>query len=304
MKKEILILVIVSLLVLPLASAGIFDWITGKAAQTQGVNITVGNTGPQLTNVSAIANVGLNKYGLSDGKKTVFFSFIAYDHDSYNGYVDLDDATAYANFTKASEGLRENTSCSAIENIDDNSRNYSCSIDMYYFDAAGSWTVTAYIKDKSAAPAINDTTTFTVNSLDAMDLSPAALTFPTLIPGATNQEATNDPTVLNNSGNQNFAVIEINATRLTGESDNSIKISADLFKVNSTHGAADACSADAMSNSTYVTITGAVLNKGNLTAGNAKEQLYYCLTSAPAYLTKQAYSTGAEGAWSVNVRTV
>jgi hypothetical protein len=301
MKKEILILIIASLIVLPLASAGIFDWITGKAAQTQGVNITVGNTGPQITNVSAIANVNLNKYGLNDGKKTVSFSFIAYDHDSYTGYVDLDDATAYANFTKVSEGLRE-ASCSAVGNIDTNSRNYTCSIDMYYFDATGSWAVTAYIRDKSAVAAINDTTTFTVNSLDAMDLSPAALTFPTLIPGATNQEATNDPTVLNNSGNQNFTIIEINATILTGESDNSIKIGADLFKVNSTHGVADACSADAMSNSTYVTITGASLIRGNLTAGNGKEQLYYCLTSAPAILTKQSYSTAAEGAWSVNVR--
>ena len=301
MKREIIVLIAAMLIVLPLASAGMLDWlgITGKTAtQQENVNITVGNTGPNITSVSAISNVDLNKYGISDGKKTVTFTFVGYDHD---GKADLDVSTAFARFTLGVESER-NVSCTLVGDIDAKSRNYTCSIDMYYFDGAGSWTINASIKDFSSEQAINDTTSFTVTSLDGLDISPADLTFPAVNPGAADQSATNDPTVLNNTGNQNYNKIELNATKLVGELYTDFKIGADLFSAKISD---PACSGgNAMTNSTYVTITDAALSKGNLTAGNGKEEIFYCMTSVPAGLVKQSYSTFAEGAWSIQVSVV
>jgi hypothetical protein len=291
MKKEIIVVMIAMMLVLPLASANIFDFITGNAASNPtDVNIPVSNTAPIITAVSAISA----QDPAEGSARAVAFTFTAYDHDDY---ADINTTSGSATFTNGGEATRS-AACTAGSGSG-KTISFTCSIDMWYWDAAGTWTVTASVKDLSAASATNDTTSFTYNSLTAFVMSPSILTWDAIAPGATNQASNNDPTLMNNTGNYVSSNIQINATSLVGQTSADYKIGADLFVAN----IADSCAAGtALSNSTYIQVASAGLNRGNLSAGSsAQEEVYYCLTLMPAEMTKQTYSTTGAGAWTLKV---
>jgi len=300
-KRDVLIFAFVLILILPLASAGIFDFITGKSTeQTTGIEANVSNTAPTITSVSVNATVNPSEAGT----RGVAVSFIAYDHD---GWADLNDSTARLKVTRAG-GLTKSVSCSKEGgNIDANSLNFTCSsFDMWYFEEAGAWGLNATILDNSASTAENNTATFTYNSLTAFVLAPSTITYGALSPGNTDKKAANNPTTLNNTGNYDVAVngILVNATTLVGVSDAGKEIGADLFAISEEN--ATACTGGegySMINSTFVPLDAALLNRGNLSIGNETGQslLWHCLTLVPASATKQTYSTAANGAWTVKI---
>ena len=287
------------------ASAGIGDWfksLTGKAtSQNFGVNVSVGNNAPNITFVSPLGNINVNE----DNVVNIQLNFTAYDAD---GSGNLVSTSGKANFTRGSEAVRANSSCVQLNTFSNYYANYTCTIAMWYYDGAGEWNITTYVADISGAAIMNTTTKFTLNELAAFKSSPSLLTFSSLNPGSVNQTASNDPLLMNNTGNKAIIAgnIEINATDLKGETDNTRAIYAGNISIGvSTGGTPPAeCSGTSMNSSLSIPIGSATLPKGNYTVNDGstgQEQLYFCIKKAGSELTTQAYSTSQMGLWTVKI---
>ncbi len=303
MKKSVII-VLGILLLLPLASAGFLDLfsITGKlAAQNEDLNISIGNSDPEVTYVSF---GGGTVTSVEDTAVATTFSVHVYDHD---GVADIDDSGTVANFTLAGEETRQDTSCTLIGDLaDGNTANYTCTVTMEWFDAASaSWEIHVVGTDVNGSTGLNDTSTFTYTETTAFVMAPVDLTWDEIAPGADDSLSNNDPLLINNTGNDAIAAgsISVNATDLLGETDASLGMNSENFSVNPS----DACSSGIdMINNTNVSITGAALPAGNYTVGDGStgaEQLYFCLEHAGTDLIKQAYSTAPTRSWVVKIHT-
>jgi hypothetical protein len=176
---------------------------------------------------------------------------------------------------------------------------------MNYWDIPGYWNITALAKDNPGLEAQNKSSYFKYNQLTAIKISPALLTWSGILPGAINQTADNDPTVINNTGNANLSV-EINATDLTGAIYSNYKIYAGNFSAAlSSSGTAPnyaECAGTSMSSSVFTTVTGSNVPRGNLSegSGTAQEEIYYCV-KAVGLVPSQNYGTNSSGAWTIRV---
>ena len=291
-KGELIAIAILGMIfLLPFASAGILNWITGKASsQNLSMGATVSNTVPIITYVAPISNQDASE----NGAKTVTFKFTAYDHDNNGAIHDLADGSARAEFLTGAEPTRY-AACTFVDAQNtEKTSNYTCSVEMWYWDLAGSWKINVTIQDASSAWAENSSTSFTYNQLTAFVMAPTTLNWTSLIPGAQNQGATNDPTVLNNTGNDPIDNIQINATTLVGVTDPTKTIAGNNFTAKITDPACDGTILK--DDATYIQIASAELLRGN----NTQEDFYYCL-DVPASLTKQTYDTSVNGAWTVKI---
>ena len=287
---------------LVLVSAGLIDWfqktITGKASsQPTNLTITVSGVNPAVIEyVSPISDVSLN-----DGGGTTGVTFYVTMSDA-DGVSDLNDSSVSANFTKTDESVRFNNSCVHLEDIDANRANYSCTIDLWYWDEAGDWNISVRGKDLGNMTWVyNLTTNVTLLELKSLVIFPISLTWPAISPDATNQTSDNDPTTVNNTGNYN-GTIRVTGIDLHGETDSDYRIYAGNFTVGLTTGAGNPeCAGDALQNDTMVTITGSVANRGNLSEGGSvgQEELYHCIFHVPANLSSQTYSTSTGGSWTI-----
>jgi len=313
-KKSILYGAIVFLLLILLinfSTAGFVEWfnkITGKATSgTTAPNITIINSAPEIHNVSDIAAVTLTE-GLGFN---ISFNFTASDID---GSGDLDNATAFAQINKTGETTRANnpslgyanSSCLPLAFVQGNNITYGCNLTVYYFDGNGDWSVNVTISDLSGATVTNISTFVTINLLTSMTINPPTLNWTSVSLSDLNQGSSNDPLVINNTGNDINLSIMVTAYSLQGEITTTQNIPAANFKVD---GVTEGCSGTAMVNATSTNVTAATLNKGNNTiqAGDVtsgQEEIFFCLTSLPAGLSAQAYSTqGSVADWSILAQT-
>jgi hypothetical protein len=262
---------------------------------------TTNAVAPVIYNVTSISPVTLTE---GPGKTFIIVNFSVYD---FNGASNLNNASAAINFTKAGEALRYNSSCT-VNNFAGNYANYSCNVTMFWWDSAGSdWKIYANISDLDSYITVNDTTTFTVNSLTGFVMSPSTLTFSSLSAGSVNQTPTNYLT-MNNTGNTNITnPIQINATDLVGETDHSKILWASNFSASNSTGGNIECNvtanATAMVNNTFVSISNTLLSVGNYTKndGTGQEQIYLCARKVGIELTQQQYSTNAFGSWTIKI---
>jgi len=295
------IILLTSIFLAPIISAGFFNnfWgkITGKAtSDTTSLNITVGNSAPKIPFVSQISAQDPTE----DSTKSISFSFTASDTD---GVANLDDNSAKAYFNKSGETTRYNSSCIWIEDLDANSANYSCTIDMWYFDENGIWTINVSIEDINSAYIENTSSSFTYNLLTSMAMSPTSLTWPAVGVSDTDIGATNDPIKINNTGNDNALTIDVTAYDLQGETTATEYIYAHNFTIGIS---SEGCSGTAMANASAETVGSAVLNKGNHSVNDGstgQEQLYFCLKGLPQDISAQSYSSEGIGAWMVEIVT-
>jgi len=304
-KLLIIFLTILILLIVPLASAGFFSdfWgkITGKATSgTTALNITIGNAGPTIPIVDPIdatdPEIG--------STKSIIFYFNATDTD---GYLNIDTDTAEAYFQRAGEDTRSNTSCiSTFTPSSGNSINFTCTIDMWYWDENGPWTINVSIQDINDAYGENSTTTFTYNIQTAMTMSPPTLNWTGVGLTSTDVGSNNDPLTVNNSGNDINLNINVTALNLRGEETLTQFIYANNFTVqNVTEG----CTAGtAMVNATSTNVTSSILQRGNNTlnynnATSGQEQIFFCLKGVPQDISAQSYSSSAYGSWTVAIIT-
>ncbi|MFH1289874.1 MAG: hypothetical protein ABIH92_00535, partial [Nanoarchaeota archaeon] len=273
-------------------------------------SIGQGSSPPQITQVfnDSMTNVagGLNS---GPSSTTLYINFSVYDA---NGVGDLNESTARINFTKSGEDVRENTTCSKMGSPTGNYANFSCTVTMWWWDAAGAWNITAYIEDNSSNSAQNDSTTFQVGSTTGFELSPSALTWPGLAAGTYNKTS-DGPILMNNTGNKDISLNEIgiNATDLLGEQNNNSGLWAGNFSIAPFTGGTPPteCNATAttMSSSVFTNITGAILTAGNYTINNGtegQEQLYFCLKVVGSEITTQPYSTSQTGSWTIRILLV
>ena len=233
--------------------------------------------------------------------KSITFNFTARDTD---GASNLNDSAAAAYFQRASEATRSNTSCSTFTAIG-NDKNYSCTVNMWYFDQPGSWTINVTIRDINSATGANSSTFFTYNLLTAMNMSPTALTWPAVSLTDTDIEANQNITI-NNTGNDVDLSVNVTARDLRGETTTTQYIYSNNFTVNNV--TADPCNVIEMVNATSTNVTNAILQRGNNSlnywnATSGQEQTVYCLQAVLPTISAQSYSTSALGAWTVAVVT-
>jgi len=308
------------------AYAGFFDWfedfrarITGEVTQVTDINITLGAGGgaaPTVIDVFNDSTIGqtLNE-GIVSTNFTVNFSVVDTD-----GAGNLDDSKAGVNFTATGEDVRYNSTCKLDISSGDNA-NYTCEVIMWWWDGSGTWTINATAIDNNGNRATNGTETFLVSATTGFVQSPGNITFATLTAGSTNNTATNDALVLNNTGNQDIAQtdISINATDLVGEANSAFALYTGNFSVGNTTGGSVECQTTNssaglytdfattlynVSGTAYVNISTAIMNASNFTINNGREgqeQLYFCNLLAGSELTQQAYSTLSNGPWTVQI---
>jgi len=304
MKRGRLLIIVSIILILSvsLTSAGFFSdfWgkITGKAtSDTTALNITIGNSVPTTPFVQEISaqdpSIGTTK--------SITFNYTVTDTD---GFANIDNDTAEGYFQKAGESTRSNTSC-IPRNASTNSITFTCTIDMWYWDENGAWTINVSIQDINNAYAENSSETFTYNLQTAMAMSPTSLGWPSVGLTDTDIGSNEDPITVNNSGNDINLNINVTALDLKGETTTTQYIYSNNFTVEDT---TEGCSGTAMVNGTSTNVTSSILQRGNNTlnynnATSGQEQIFFCLKGVPQGISSQSYSSAALGAWTVAIIT-
>lgn len=291
--------VLIIIFLISLVSAGVFDWlkktITGKVQQQQ-QNMTINVRGlrpAEIVYVSPI-NPGVGITPTDSSYKPVTFEVYVYDPD---GFKDIDKTSVSADFSLYGT-TRFTDICSYQNDLPPKKVNFSCTIDMWYWDEAGDWNINVKGKDIGNGTWVyNTSTTFKYNLLRSMVISPVELIWPEIIPESTNQTPGNY-TVINNTGNYlgNITIIALN---LSGETNNSEAISAEDFTVD-TDNTLPECDGTSLSNSAPIEISGSKSNPGNLSLadGSGQEILYYCIPQVPL-ISSQTYSTKLGGSWTI-----
>ncbi len=211
-----------------------------------------------------------------------------------NGVGDINNSKVRVNFSMPGEQTRYGN-CLWSSDINSMTANYSCSVNMLYYDASGTWNVSINATDLSGALAVNNTQTFVYLELKAMVItSPiGALNWPILNPGATNLLSTNHPNVIENTGNYEGPLL-ITASDLVGETNPSETIPAINFRAGPSSGSE--CTATQLQNGVSVSIAGSNLPRGP----GATEEIYYCLNSVP-FVSSQTYSAVGANSWTIGI---
>jgi hypothetical protein len=300
MKKGMIIIFICLILLTSLVSAGIFDAfkkITGYAS-SQTVNVSVSVSGANPAYIPAVSEISAQD-PTEDSSKVIHFNFTICDPD---GESDIDQTSGQANFSKASETTRYNTSCVYEGQLNATCGSFACNITMWYWDGSGTWNVAVNGTDKGAQTVVfNSSTTFTYNELRAMVITPDNVTWSGITPGGTNQTADNDPVTVNNTGNYD-GTINMTGIDLHGATIDTEIFGVDNFTVDVETGGSPAAECDGtyLVNDTTTSISNTDTNPGNLSAGGGagQETLYYCIPDVPL-LSTQEYTTSKAGNWTI-----
>ncbi len=236
------------------------------------------------------------------GVQPVLINFTVSDQ---NGFGDINDPSSKVEIYNLSltGAVRVNSTCSAVGNVDADTRNYNCVVGMWYFDPYGMYTVNVTIRDNAGARAENSSRVFQFIATPGFTMSPNSISWPTLSPGQSNIPSIENLTI-NNTGNVAFYNVSITAFNLTGVTDSGNYIPAMNFWGGVSF---NQCSAPAtqLRDDGSVNISNAFLNTGNLSigAGAGQEEIFFCLASVPDPLLKQTYSTEVGNPWQIELFT-
>ena len=215
--------------------------------------------------------------------------FVADDADG-----DLDNTTVAVYFSKTGEATRSDTNCSAA-GINETANNYTCSANMQFYDAPGSWTINVTISDLTFNIAYNDTTAFTYNSGLHMSMTPTSISFGTALNvSQSDVAATDDPIVIQNIGNVNVTQVNVTAYDLVGETYSSYTIGSSNFEASATDSANSGVN---LSNSAPVTVTGVAIDCG----ASSTDNVYFFLDVPSTNIQVQDYSTTGGTSWVIAV---
>ena len=310
---------IFSILIITFVSASWIDWlksITGRAS-SEPTNISISITGPNAVNITVWNNsLGSGVTPIAGSYATLQFNVTVTDAD---GYSDVNTSSVSANISYNSVETAwstNSTGCGLTSGQDTStSRNFSCTILIPFYALNAAWRINVTATDLgNKTQRTNDSTNFTINQLKSIQLSPAALTWPSISLGATNQTSNNDPTTINNTGNYNASgKVNITAIDLHGETTYSEILGARNFTIDIATGGACSGAACTECDGTWLknltaatdktTVTIAVLERGNVTLndGTAREDLYWCIVQVPSSISSQTYSTNTSGSWTIEV---
>jgi hypothetical protein len=234
----------------------------------------------------SIANVGPNITFVFNGSdspsegtiKTIILQFNATDP---NGYSDLNTSAAFMNITKSGDTTRTSTSCTGAVNSS-NIQTVNCSITIYWYDGQGNWTICSYIKDNSGNATNNCSSNFSMGTLDAIDVVNTSIS----LSGSASQSDVGPASVIvNNTGNQNYSAVRVNATFLNNGSN---IIGIGNFSVNVTNAA----TGEALTENTWLAIT-----SSNLTRGTGAQRDLYFYVDIPAV---PSYNYNSNRSWIID----
>ena len=293
------VLIAIMFVYLPLTSAGFSDWyarITGRVTNSSlSLNVTVSNTPtlPFVWNKSIDVSTGPSE---APTLTTISFNFTAYDAD---GSADLNDSSAMANVSIVGHTTRQNSSCKQVADFATNYVNYTCIIDMYYWDGSGNWNITAFVKDIEGEKSQNNSAMFYLGATTGFIANQSSLTWASIAAGGTNLQP-NEFIRLNNTGNVNISNVAVNATSLLGETNSAKALWAGNFTAKISSG----CEGTALAQSVFTQVGSATLPSGNSSANNGntgQEDIYFCLETTGTELTSQSYSTSGQGVWNIKI---
>ena len=322
MEKRVYIIVFsifLLLIISSFASASIIDWlkktITGKATSIP-YNVSVPLVGANTIKFIVFNQTltGAAVTPVENNSVNILFNVTVIDQD---GNADINDSSIVAMLyttATAGEAVRQNaTACKSIGVNNATSENFTCGINMWYYDANVSWTINMTGNDAGNKTYINDNTkNITYATLGSFILDNRLVTF-SAAPGDINKTSLQNST-LNNSGNLYIEPgnIKINAIDLRGIMVTTQFLNASNFTAswNGTGGALNGvCNngtggvGSKLLNVTDIPIAGANLTKGNFTIpgeGVAHETIYYCIPQVPA-LASQIYISNSTGAWTMKI---
>ena len=318
MKKRGLILALAVVVVLGmffeggLVSAGLFDWfgkITGKAT-SQGTNVSITISGTNAVTIEVFNSTLTGATVTPTEDTTVAITFVARVTDA-DGYLDINTTSVKANFTSSGEPVRLNNSCIDLSQNTTTAKNFSCTVSMWYFDKIAAWTITAAAVDLGNLTYVqNNTMVFNYAQLQALQMSPNSLTWASVSQSQTNKTSTNDPSLINNTGNYNFTNLSVTGRDLYNSPGTSY-LGVGNFSVGNNTGSNAECdtspavnNATVLSNATLIQIKQTILSRGNHWVNDGstgQEQLYYCLLSVPSNLPSGSYATtnSPSSAWTI-----
>ncbi len=260
-------------------------------------NITLSNQAPVVDSVNFV-NVG----AILGGMQNVSVNFSATD---LNGLGDLNDSSARVEIYNISKGvnpgMRVNSTCS-VAGSSGNTKNYTCTIGMWYFDTAGEYIVNATVSDNGGLNAENSSKLFNYLSTQGFTPYPGAISWGILNPEDVNKTSIENLTI-NNTGNVRFNSVNITAYNLSGVTDQYYYIPAENFfaSVNPSQ-----CSSPAsqLGDGTNTSISSfSLLAPGNLSIndGTGQEEIFFCLAQVPSVLPMQIYSTKDNYWWQIDL---
>lgn len=308
-----ILVVVAVILYVGISKPGLISKITGWAS-TQPANFTVTITGTNAVKV-IIWNNTLKSTVVdpTEGLPTdVPFIVTVIDID---GASDLNDSSVLAFFNQTGVVRSNSTACSTMGQSNATSRNYTCTVRMWYWDDNSSWSINVSASDLGNRTVISDyTNSFIYGFLKAIIINPNLTTWPSLTPGDTNKTSKQNTTI-NNTGNVlvNPNWIKINAIDLQGMTTTNKYLNVSNFTVSwEANSDVGMCANNTVGtntgtllvNATDVGIVGANLSRGNLSAANTtslgQETLYFCIPQVPA-ITSQTYATNNSGTWTIKI---
>ena len=277
------------------------------------VNLTIRNSEPVIGNVTL--DMADSVSIIESGNKTFLFSFVATDADNAS---DINNLSGIANISRGGETTRHNDTklyasdggCNATNNIGVNGINFSCSIQIAFYDGAGEWNITTGMNDTDSW-GYNNTMTFTLIETTSIALDINTFAFPLVVPDTYNITSITE-IVINNTGNDDLTdvgeTLNISAVTLVPSSGTTF-IPASNFSFGTVYTNSDECDmslvtstwmANKSAAAGFANFTGAI-NGTTLPAGATGnlEQVELCLIHAPADLASTTYSTANSGAWTI-----
>jgi hypothetical protein len=223
------------------------------------VTLTIGTSAPTIVSVNAIP-AGTPQAGTTT---QILCNFTAQD---LNGVVNFDTTGSNTECSVNNGGgtYRDSGSGACTQhNIDAIQAYFECPISMNFYDPTGIYTVTAYVSDLVANHASDSTTNFTYNTLTAISLDKAAMSFSALAVGTT-IASTDNPVNIQNIGNQ---FINTTAVKSYDLHNGAYNLAAENFNATKTAGAPGVGTGAPMVNATYVTVPELTIGTGASVTG-------------------------------------
>ena len=285
---------------------------------------TAGNTTVSVTINSAptINNIGpITSQTISESSTTaVAITFNVTDADG-TGDINITSAQIRVNFSNdPNNNIRFNNSCLNTTTVNSTTIAFTCTVSMWYFDSEGNWTINASARDLViGAYAENHTFSFELQQTTAMVIAPTALTWALLEKGTFNRTSTNDPIIINNTGNKNISGsgLTVDGKDLRGVNTPSEHLGVANFSVASFSsscaqgGACMECNGTMLFNGSSGASGAKPIINANITRGNnsinsnngtsGQEDLYFCLQQLASEISRQTYDTSNYGTWTIAV---
>ncbi|MDO8508510.1 MAG: LamG domain-containing protein [Nanoarchaeota archaeon] len=189
--------------------------------------------------------------------------------------------------------------CSFIRiNPDDlNKYEYSCVVDIWYYDEPGTWTVKSAVLDSSNSQwSVDTTATFALASEKYLTNDPS-INFGSLAPG--NNLNIKKTLQIKNVGNTDINCIKLKGKNLIGETNPASNIGVNNFAAHSAVFDASCTLGTLLVHDTELSFSGFNINRGDNSQGQGLGSLYFCLKQIPIGLPIQAYSAKNPNPWEI-----